>query len=73
MAVSLFLFYKSKIEEEEFRDLKDRLMEQETLVEQLQQEMGDLRKIAQSHKEQEIQVSHTFVRGGIMHLLDAWY
>ena len=40
------------IDESEFTEMKDKLMEQETMIEDLQTEMENLRIISVQHKEQ---------------------
>ena len=40
------------IDESEFTEMKDKLMEQETIIEDLQSEMENLRIISVQHKEQ---------------------
>ena len=52
------LFQTAQFDETEFVELKDKVMEQEAVIDDLQREMDGLRSISLQHKEQVQQVSY---------------
>ena len=52
MALHHFFKQAGSVDESEFMEMKDKLMEQESIIDDLQKEMESLRIISVQHKEQ---------------------
>lgn len=52
---------QSGLDEREFSEMKDKVMEQDAIIDQLQREMVELREVAANYKEQEIKVRNSFL------------
>lgn len=50
------IMFQSGLDEKEFSDMKEKVMEQDAIIDQLQREMVELREVAANYKDQEMKV-----------------